>query len=81
MIDKTNEWRYAMTFDSFLKILRLRKKSLAEKINDRVISGYIPSDLAKVVVGKVSSKKFNEMMIKVVDKYNADNEVKVFKNE
>lgn len=70
-----------MTFDSFLKILRLRKKSLAEKINDRVISGYIPSDLAKVVVGKVSSKKFNEMMIKVVDKYNADNEVKVFKNE
>lgn len=70
-----------MTVDSFLKTLGLRKKSLAEKINDRVISGYIPSDMAKAVVGKVSSKKFNEMMIKVIDKYNADNGVKVFRNE
>jgi hypothetical protein len=81
MIDKTNEWRYAMTFDSFLKTLGLRKKSLAEKINDKVISGYIPSDMAKAVVGRVSSKKFNVMMIKVINKYNSDNEVKVFRNE
>ncbi|MCP1497110.1 putative transcriptional regulator [Pseudomonas migulae] len=70
-----------MTFDSFLKTLGLRKKSLAEKINDKVISGYIPSDMAKAVVGRVSSKKFNVMMIKVINKYNSDNEVKVFRNE
>jgi hypothetical protein len=70
-----------MTFDSFLKTLGLRKKSLAEKINDKVVSGYIPSDMAKAVVGRVSSKKFNVMMIKVINKYNSDNEVKVFRNE
>lgn len=70
-----------MTFDSFLKTLGLRKKSLAEKINDKVISGYIPSDMAKAVVGRVSSKKFNVMMIKVINKYNSDSEVKVFRNE
>ena len=38
-----------MTFDSVLKTLGIRSKSLAEKVNDRVISGYVPSDMARTI--------------------------------
>ncbi len=42
-----------MTFDSVLKTLGIRSKSLAEKVNDRVISGYVPIDMARTIVGKL----------------------------
>jgi len=70
-----------MTFDSVLKTLGIRSKSLAEKVNDRVISGYIPSDMARAIVGKLSSKKINEMMSQASDKYNFENKVRIFKDE
>lgn len=70
-----------MTFDSILKTLGLRSKSLAERINDQVMSGYIPSDMAKAVVGKLSSKRINEIMSEARDKYNKENDSKVFKDE
>lgn len=69
-----------MSVDSLLKTLRIRKRTLAERVNARVVSGYKPSGMAKVVVGKVSSKKFNEMMEKASNKYNETHEVKVFKD-
>lgn len=70
-----------MSFDSILKTLGIREKSLAEKINDRIMKGYKPSVMAKVVVGKVSSRKFNEMMELASKAYNEKHEVKVFKDE
>ncbi|HDS1735206.1 MULTISPECIES: hypothetical protein [unclassified Pseudomonas] len=70
-----------MTIDTILKTLGLRHKSLAERINDKVMSGYIPSDMAKAIVGKLSSKKINDFMIEARDKYNRENENKVFKDE
>ncbi|WP_152974920.1 hypothetical protein [Pseudomonas sp. RIT-PI-q] len=70
-----------MTFDSVLKTLGIRSKSLAEKVNDRVISGYVPSDMARTIVGKVSSRKINEMMNQASEKYNLENNVRIFKDE
>lgn len=70
-----------MSFDSILKTLGIKEKSLVEKVNDRIMRGYEPSAMAKVVVGKVSSKRFNEMMSVASSKYNETHEVKVFKDE
>ena len=70
-----------MSFDSVLKTLGLKEKSLSERVNARVIKGYRPSAMAKVVVGKVSSRKFNKMMEDASIKYNESHEVKVFKDE
>jgi len=70
-----------MTIDSILKTLGIRSKSLAERINDQVMSGYIPSDMAKEIVGKLSSKRINEIMSRARDKYNLENDSKVFKDE
>lgn len=73
--------RNAISFDYIFKTLGIREKSLVEKINDRIMRGYEPSAMAKVVVGKVSSKKFNEMMSAASSKYNENREMKVFKDE
>jgi len=70
-----------MTIDSILKTLGIRSKSHAERINDQVMSGYIPSDMAKEIVGKLSSKRINEIMSRARDKYNLENDSKVFKDE
>lgn len=70
-----------MTIDSILKTLGIRSKSLAERINDQIMSGYIPSDMAKEIVGKLSSKRINEIMSRARDKYNLENDSKVFKDE
>ncbi|MEI8641982.1 hypothetical protein P4S68_16505 [Pseudoalteromonas sp. Hal099] len=70
-----------MSFDSILKTLGIKEKSLVEKVNDRIMKGYEPSAMAKVVVGKVSSKRFNEMMSVASSKYNETHKVKVFKDE
>jgi hypothetical protein len=82
MIGRANEWRHMqMTFDSVLKVLGIRSKSLAERVNDRVISGYIPSDMARSVVGKLSSRKINEMMAQASEKYNVEHGVRIFKDD
>ena len=62
MITKTGG--YIMTLDSVLKTLGIRRRSLAERVTIRILSGFEPSDMAKTVVGKLSDKQINEMMQK-----------------
>ncbi|WP_156941217.1 hypothetical protein [Cobetia crustatorum] len=52
-----------MNIDRILKNVGLRKRSLSEKVNQKVMGGYKPSNTAKKVSGKVSAHKFNVMMI------------------
>ncbi|QPL56517.1 hypothetical protein [Vibrio navarrensis] len=70
-----------MSIDFILKTLGLRQESLVERVNRKIVSGYQPSDMAKVVVGKVSSKRFNQMMQEASSKYYKNHEDKVFKDE
>ena len=55
--------------DELLKKIGLRQRSLADRVNRKIISGYQPSEMAKKVVGKVSSKRFNQMMKKATNRY------------
>lgn len=68
--------RAKMTFDSFLKSLGLRPRSLAERVNNKVLSGYEPSKMAGAVVGKVSTRKINNMWVTTSDKFNKINNEK-----
>ncbi len=70
-----------MSLDFILKTLGLRRASLVERVNKKLVAGYQPSDMAKIVVGKVSSKKFNQMMLDASSEYYKDHEKKVFKDE
>ena len=69
-----------MSIDSILKTLGLRKRSLAERVNNKVIAGYQPSQMAKDIVGKVSAKKFNKMMAQACDEYNQKHNTRIFKD-
>ena len=73
--------RKIMSFDSVLKTLGLRERSLVERVNAKVMKGYEPSEMAKRVVGRVSARRFNIMMVDASVKYNENHEVKVFKDE
>lgn len=55
--------------DKLLKKIGLRQRSLADRVNRKVMSGYQPSEMAKKVVGKVSSKRFNQMMQEATNRY------------
>lgn len=65
-------------WDAFLVYAGLKEESLAVRVNKRLMSGTKSSPMAKRIVGKVSSKKFNEMMSKAVASYNEDHNEKIF---
>lgn len=62
--------RGKMNFDSFLKTLGIRQRSLADRVNNKVLSGYVPSKMATVVVGKVSAKRINMMWVTASEEFN-----------
>lgn len=61
-----------MIIDSILKALGIREKSLAERVTNKVLSGYEPSEMAKTVVGKLSDRKINDMLNVAKERQNED---------
>ncbi len=57
-----------MNIDRILKNVGLKKRSLSEKVNQKVMDGYKPSNEAMKVSGKISARKFNGMMISAESK-------------
>ena len=70
-----------MNFNTILKLLGIRKKSLAENVHKLMIDGYEPSSMAKEVVGDISPSQFNEMMNHAKETYNSEHDDKVLVNE
>ena len=58
--------------------IRNESLSLAERVNRKLMTGYIPSPMAKNAVGNISSKSFNRMMSAAVAKYNSIHKEKIF---
>lgn len=68
----------ATRWDAALVYVGLKEASLAVRANKRLMGGITSSRMAQKVVGRVSSKKFNEMMSKAVAAYNEDHKDKIF---
>lgn len=54
-----------------------KRKSLAERVNKKLMSGYEPSEYAKKF--HISSTKFNKMMRAAVVECNKEHKEKIFK--
>ena len=66
-------------WNSILTYICLKEESLAVRVNKRLMAGTDSSPMAKKIVGKVSSQKFNAMMLSAVESYNKDHQEKIFK--
>jgi len=53
-------------------------KTLSERVNKKLMSGYKPTDEAKRMVGVVSDERFNTLMCIAVRKYNETHLDKIF---
>ncbi|HBC3583506.1 TPA: hypothetical protein KDZ67_004620 [Vibrio parahaemolyticus] len=54
-----------------------RRKTLAEKAQDRINKGLKPSPLSQKIVGKLSDNRINNMFLRATKKYNKEHEQKI----
>lgn len=52
-----------------LKTIGLRRRSKADRVNRKVLSGYEPSEMARALVGWANARKINELWATSVGLY------------
>lgn len=67
-----------INFDALLKKLGLRKKSLVERVTDRVKSGRKPSAFAASLFKDITADEINAMFLKATTEYNRTHGTNLF---